>query len=395
MQVYFVAQPFSDGFDLRDFIRTVVSDEGLNSLHIAVAWAKRSGFRVIGRSLRLFRRRGGTIRMVIGISEGGATIQGLQLALRFADEAFVFHNPAGRTFHPKIYVATGPHRARLLVGSHNVTRGGAVENYEAGLMCTIDTDSSPLVAAVLAYVDRLVADRGVCIPLTEETLSSLVANPAYRIQDEGLQDRGAQRRASDSVTDDTEIGRVGLFGRSGERLRGVRAHGANGASSSRSASERSQAQAPRGAPATIVRRWYKQLSRADAQHLASGNHTEHMTLVQAGHDIDQRTYFRDHFFGDMRWRQVPKRGRGTKEEAQANFEVIVSGARLGVFRLAIDHIPSLESGQGNRATVLRWQELKEHLRTIDHTGEYATLERDSLGGCRLIIAPQPAGPFLG
>ena len=162
MRVHFVAQPFADnGFDLRDFLLRVLADKSINSLDIAVAWAKRSGLRIVEDAFRTFRARGGRIRMIVGISEGGATRQGLEMAVSLTDEAFIFHNP-GRTFHPKVYAAYGRTTAEVLVGSHNLTAGGSARNYEAGTLCELNLkdleDKRYLESVVNGYFEYLLGD---------------------------------------------------------------------------------------------------------------------------------------------------------------------------------------------------------------------------------------------
>ena len=92
-----------------------LADPTITHLSIVSAWAKRSGLARVADRLAAFRARGGAIQMIVGVSEGGATREGLQLAMDLSDSAFVFHDPR-RTFHPKVYMASGPLHRELLVG---------------------------------------------------------------------------------------------------------------------------------------------------------------------------------------------------------------------------------------------------------------------------------------
>ena len=122
MDVRFLAQPLASSESLDTFI-DCLKDPSLTELSIVTAWAKRSGLARVADRLSAFRSRGGSVRMVVGVSEGGATEEGLQLAMDLSDSAFVFHGP-GRTFHPKVYSASGANQRELLVGSINLTAGG-------------------------------------------------------------------------------------------------------------------------------------------------------------------------------------------------------------------------------------------------------------------------------
>jgi hypothetical protein len=79
MKATFVSQPFSGGPDMQSFIVSCAADPAMSQLDIVVAWAKRSGLRLVEPSLAAFKARGGTIRMIVGVSEGGATRQGLKV----------------------------------------------------------------------------------------------------------------------------------------------------------------------------------------------------------------------------------------------------------------------------------------------------------------------------
>ncbi|MBM4396447.1 MAG: hypothetical protein FJ087_12260 [Deltaproteobacteria bacterium] len=76
MHVRFVTQPFSDGFDLRDFLEAGLGD-GIDEILVVVAWVKRSGIEVLSDALVRFRKRGGRATLLVGISSGGATLERL------------------------------------------------------------------------------------------------------------------------------------------------------------------------------------------------------------------------------------------------------------------------------------------------------------------------------
>src|SRR4051812_12610016 len=132
----FVHQPYPTGFDLRDYM-AAVANGAYSELDIVSAWVKRSGVNALRASLEALRWRGGRIRAVIGISQGGTSMQGLHDLAELVDEAYVFHQ-RGRTFHPKVYRASSPADGLTLVGSHNFTAGGAGNNFEAGALGRLD-----------------------------------------------------------------------------------------------------------------------------------------------------------------------------------------------------------------------------------------------------------------
>lgn len=107
MQISFLGQPLlSFGGWTSNWLEGQLSSADVKTVHIAVAWMKRSGLSRLQQHLTSFRQQGGSAVAIIGIDEGGATRQGLELALEMFDSVYVFHDPASRTFHPKVYVAS-------------------------------------------------------------------------------------------------------------------------------------------------------------------------------------------------------------------------------------------------------------------------------------------------
>ena len=146
----------------------------------------------------------------------GATRAGLLLAARLADEAFVFFDPAGGTFHPKIYFAEGLERAYAFVGSHDPAAGGLYGNYEAALEVIFELpvdQASRALTDLRAYIANLRREAKLCLALDATTIDALVADPRYRVarierrrQTDRLAGAGDPASADDGAAGD-------LFGR--------------------------------------------------------------------------------------------------------------------------------------------------------------------------------------
>lgn len=420
VQVQFSAQPFADGNDLRTFIRRVRADPTLVNLDVVVAWAKRSGLSRLHSNLAAIRPRSGLTRLIVGIDEGGATRQGLELARHLFDQVYVFHDRSGRTFHPKVYLASGATRARLLVGSHNATAGGVYFNYEAGLDCILDLPADTvLLASVQDYIDRLLADTGLCKELSDAVLAELIANPRYKVGDEDARRKpsgaGSPEELDAEVDTDEVPGPAGappsLFGASAEPKKpdpGVSATAATAPAKKPPAKKAAPTKAPaKEAPAkkavptpgpgptvAVQKRWFKQLSNSDAQHPPRVNSkvTGALRLNQADHPIDWRTYFRRDFFAGLNWHSEQSRNRRPIEYVMVPLHVTVNGQDLGDHVCRVDHAPHREQGQSNVPTDLKWGPLMPAMRANDYTGEFVILERLSDGSYRLEIAPADPGP---
>ena len=170
VRVDFLGQPFHDADQIGTVITAALEAGGRESMWVATAWGKRSGLSRIANSLSMFREGGGRTEIVLGVDEGGATKEGLELALALYDKAYVFHDPGSRTFHPKIYVVEGVSAATAVVGSSNTTKGGLYTNYEAAVSIDLDLgreDDVAFLSSVRAYYDRLKALSDFCKQLSE------------------------------------------------------------------------------------------------------------------------------------------------------------------------------------------------------------------------------------
>ena len=389
MKVSFVGQPFKGFGWTADWLEEHLSRESGGTLQVAVAWTKRSGLSRMQKSIRSFRARGGTASAIIGIDEGGATEQGLELAQTEFDEVYIFHDKSSRTFHPKVYLLHTGESAFLMIGSNNLTAGGLFNNYEGTLVCELNLaleEDRQLCDEVFAWFEVLRSDR-VCLPLTAELIATLTSNPEYRIGDEDRpsRQRPLERGDYDGVTPPETESEV--FGKSSSPKSGLAPRLV--ATTFDSVRERR----PETSTPTLshVRgsaslRWWKRMSAADAQHPASSktNPTGSLKLTQAGHDIDQTNFFRNTMFGDANWASE-RRSRGVYEEAIVSVEVVVEGVNRGRMNIKIDHAAYRVAGQGNVSTWLHWGELRDVLQGVNYTGAWVILERHDDGSCRLEI----------
>ncbi|GHB48239.1 hypothetical protein GCM10010347_17570 [Streptomyces cirratus] len=351
---------------------------------------------------RAFRDRGNKITAVVGISEGGATRQGLHLVHKLCDASHVFHE-TGRTFHPKIYFFTGPDDWSVFIGSNNLTAGGVFWNYEAAVEISGSfgsPDDVALAGQFTGLFDELLRDSEVCKPLDDALIKLLIESPVYRIGDEI---RMAGRRRSAAAR--TGAGEP-VFGRS--RHTKTPDPGKPGKNSTKVSSGAPKDHVghvddvnyvnyvddqPAMPSELLSHSWFKKMSASDAQRppKAESKTTGNLRLSQAQHPIDQKTYFRKVFFADAQW-EAKENARGVQEKAKVPFEVVIGAQSLGVHEIVIDHADYRIAGQGNVPTWLHWGEaLTAHLKAHDHTGHYVTIETFEDGSRRLTISADPIG----
>lgn len=166
---------------------------------IAVAWVRHAGARQLRSALRKFLRRGGILRITVGIDIENTSREGLAelLKLRHGDVGvFVYHNEAQAvTFHPKVYLFSSATEAKLIVGSSNLTEGGLSTNTEAAL----EVEATLRHKAVQAAQEVLRSWRDpatlVARPLTRDLLKELVKE-GYVLRESSLRERRAKTASS-------------------------------------------------------------------------------------------------------------------------------------------------------------------------------------------------------
>jgi hypothetical protein len=392
MKISMVGQPAADSGNLHGFLTSGCADTRYAELRFATAWAKQSGLIRVKDAFASFRARGGRITALVGISEGGATRQGLHLTVSACDLPYVFHD-AGRTFHPKVYLFSGKDDWSLFIGSNNVTAGGTFWNYEAALEVSgsrHDPDGAPLLRQVEDWLDGLIADTGVCKTLNAELIKDLIETPAYRIGDEI---RMTSKKAEGPG--DHTSGEEPLFGRSTRPRHPDPARpGSTGGGGEPAPEPVVWEDSPLEKSEILTHSWFKKLSPSDAQRPggAKSKVTGNLRLSQYRHRINKVTYFRHRLFGTASWEAEEKPG-GIQETATMEFEVVMGTVSHGTHRLTVDHAVHRAAGQGNVTTVLHWgTTLSGYLKTAaDHTHDYVTIECFADGSRRLTISADPIG----
>ena len=378
--VTLLTQPYRDsGASTQTFLGTALGDTGVDDVLIVVAWIRESGMSLLVPGLEALRQRGGTARLLFGVDLKGTSRQGVELARRHFTRTYAVHDPSGRTFHPKLYLAKGANVGYALVGSSNLTAGGLWHNYESGLSATFHPSREPGIAdSIEGYAQRLLDDRAICKRVTREVFDRL-------IREDWLADEASDRRhrredrAPRSGGRGTPPGSV-LFTASNAEKRG------RPAPTTPSVSRRRVSKRTRRGLATARDSWSKPLGAADAQQLQHGHPTGYVELTHVPRDQDPATFFRTVFFAGERWLQGSGPGPPT-QTATIEADVEMDGHRLGGHRLVVAYRPHRRA-RGRATTVLRWGEaLLAELRRRNASGGYILIERADLGAYRIRITP--------
>ena len=195
----FYSQPLSTRFGTN--LIEIIQAGAWKSLDIAVAWVRASGIAHLEPALADFLKTGNTVRITVGIDLDNTTKEGLASLLALqrhgAMSVFVHHNEAGTIFHPKLYLFQNSTRAKLIVGSNNITEAGLYQNTEAGLELDAAIDDPVIVSARDALDSWRDTKLNLARELDSAFLSDLVSN-GYVHDEAVLKAQFAARRAASS-----------------------------------------------------------------------------------------------------------------------------------------------------------------------------------------------------
>lgn len=396
-------QPFDHHVSLYEVLSEALENSSFTDLLIVVAWAKESGFRRIREPVARFRQRGGNTKIIVGVDEGGATVEGLNAAIEEFDEASVVYDSSSGTFHPKIYCVSGDTSGVVIVGSSNLTAGGLFRNYEASVVLDLDLSLDPdkeLLESVRQYARELTTD-GTSAKLDQALRDTLAATPAFRIAEERAARITAAPEEEESfgVRGPEATAQQVIFGKSSHRKKPdpVRRSARQGGNTTPPVvppldhAELVGASEEGGSTAELSLRWTKRLTRSDCGSPRAGsNTTGALRFTKAGHAIDQATWFREKLFIDADW--VEDHSRPGRERTNIRFEVRIDGVERGTHPLELKYDATREAGQANFTTDLKWGPLSQIVRSEDLTGQWIAVERLDDGTMRIEVTPeqQPA-----
>lgn len=342
------------------FILQAVNDEdhlaparevfGINDLQaamISTAFMTASGLSLLQGVLEPIADR---TRLFVGIRNGVTTVQSIQKALEIGCETYMVDTGSRqRIFHPKMYYARSAARAKLLLGSANLTMGGLRTNIEASVMQELDpaTDAA-FLADLEGKLDAMIADYPEHVIRAVDAAQLTDFQRAGRLLDE-RKTRPPEPAGSSADRDLDAVPNMAL------RTSPVRV-GAPVAPP-----------VPPVAPAApVARERLEQVWESNGltrRHLniptgANTNPTGSMLLgVGAWAGIDQRHYFRDDVFAALGWALDTDPRTSHIERADVQMRLIIKDVDYGVRTLQLSHNTLTNTKayeQRNSMTSLHW-----------------------------------------
>jgi hypothetical protein len=167
-------------------------------------------------AFRTFLGAGGKARFVVGVDIENTSKEGLEdlLALSGLGDSvtFVHHNESpGVTFHPKVYLLTNNGRARLIIGSNNLTESGLFTNTEVSLQ--IDAASSdPVILDIQKALDAWSDTSENLARKLDPALLEALVRERYVLPEQSLQARRGKSTAARHASGGQHASQV-LFGK--------------------------------------------------------------------------------------------------------------------------------------------------------------------------------------
>ncbi|MBO9464138.1 phospholipase D family protein [Tropicibacter sp. R15_0] len=327
--------------------REVFTLDELQAATISTAFMTASGLSLLQGVLEPVADR---TRLFVGIRNGVTTVQSIQKALEIGCETYMVDTGSRqRIFHPKMYYARSAARAKLLLGSANLTMGGLRTNIEASVMQELDpaTDAA-FLADLEGKFDAMIADYPDHVIRAVDAAQLADLQRAGRLLDE-RKTRPPEPAGSSADRDLDAVPKMAL------RTSPVRV-----------AAPVAPPVPPVAPAAPVARERLEQVWESNGltrRHLniptgANTNPTGSMLLgVGAWAGIDQRHYFRDDVFAELGWVLDTDPRTSHIERADVQMRLIIKDVDYGERTLQLSHNTLTNTKayeQRNSMTSLHW-----------------------------------------
>lgn len=384
-------------------VREIFDVEDIQSVILSVAFVSDSGVQELAAKLA---PHSAACTVFAGIRNDITSIQGLTSLLNLAGNLLVVDTGSRSVlFHPKLYFVKGKNRAKLVIGSANLTLGGLNNNIEAGMLIDFDladeSDRSTVtkIEEQFTFLANDYPENIIRVGAVSD-LDEMLANG--RITDESIAASPKPGTSSGSGAGNGNVDSTPLIKLLVPRLR-TKLKKAKVAKKTVAAKPGSKSAAaapvaplaaglpiPTAAGVQFELVWEsKSLTRRDLNvpDGANTNKTGSISLDKGllPLDVDHRHYFRETIFNQLNWSATNK---ATTEEAYAKFHLVIKGISFGEFDLRIGHTIGMDSKaykQNNAMTRLSWGPVKNLVGNVDLIDRTLFLFRDMADPTRFVL----------
>lgn len=378
-----------------DALREIFKINDVERVILSVAFVSESGVQQIKKELKAHAAH---VTVFAGVRNDITSHQGLSLLHSISGKLYAVDTGSRMViFHPKLYLVRGKLKAKLVVGSANLTLGGLNNNIEAGMLLDFDltdADDKKVVDEIEAQLDALPNDypEHVIKVAAINNLDDMLA--CGRLVDEmAVPPPRPATSAGASANGDT-VPRIKLKVQPLRRaLAKAKAEPKKLKASKASVAATAGKAAPKPVPAIAGVEFElvwesKPLTRRDLTIPdATGTHATGSVNLDKGllqEEVDHRHYFRDDVFPHLVWAVRS----ATVDEAFAKFQLVLKGISYGEYDLAIRHTNSTTSAaykQKNAMTRLSWGPMREFVARPDLIGRTLAIYRDKVDPKRFVL----------
>jgi HKD family nuclease len=320
-------QAIKDLFDLGEIERVVFS----------IAYVNLAGVEQVED---LLRKSGKKAKVFAGVRNDVTTFQGLERLFDTGVQLIAVDTGTPRiVFHPKLYFVRSKTKARLLIGSANLTSGGMRNNIEAGMSLEFDL-TDEVQNAVADDLDAKLEAIPIDYPHNtmgisrKATLEKMLADG--RLLDETVMRVPRSTSGSPTASREDTTPRIKLKVAPLRRAaRKPAAPPVPGTKSGKPVPKRVVS-----ASTNFDLMWESKPLKRRSLGIASGpntNPTGSTTLGKGTMKINPVSYFRNNVFGSLPWTKIKNRAGNPAEQVDADFDLIIKGTNVGSFKLTLRH----------------------------------------------------------
>lgn len=388
------------GFTTRthaDAVREIFDIDNIQKVIVSVAFISESGVQQLEAKLT---PHAANTKVFAGIRNDITSHQGLVALKSLASDLYIVDTGSRSVlFHPKLYFAKGDTRARMVIGSANLTLGGLNNNIEAGMLLDFDLTNAAdksAVEKIEAEFDKLAADFGANVLKINDVadLDALLATGRVIDEMAAAPPRPSSSAGSSGGAGDV-IPRIKLkvvpLRRALKKAKAAaKPKPTKAAKKAAPGAVPAPKPIPKAAGVQFELVWEsKPLSLRDLNipDGATTNKTGSMSLDKGllPADVDHRHYFREDIFNQLSWSVTNAK---TTEEAHAKFHLVIKGLSYGDFDLRIGHTMGTTSKaykQNNAMTRLSWGPVKDYVGHADLKDRTLSLFRDLADPTRFVL----------
>lgn len=349
----FILQGVRGNNDHESVLKKLLSTIDFSEIILSVAFVRESGVLPLAELLKKYSSK---VSIYAGIRNGNTSAQGLRALLNCKVNLFVVDTGStSPIFHPKVYLGLGNTIACAVIGSANLTYSGLNQNIEDSTILNLDrTEQSDE-----AFLQDLIS----AMSTLKNNYPDHVINISQKRHIISLLDQG---RIEDERY--TTVPRSGQLRKNTQRdqLKRIRLN-----------VKRKPIPVPQQPKKPAIKRIKKIIGQLELVWISKGL-TERDLNIPSGKNtnptgsmlfkkgqiegIDQRTFFREVVFSNLRWTKDSPSGYTHLERAQAEFEIIIKGISYGTFRLKLTHNTKKNTRayeQKNAMTQIHWSEAKD------------------------------------